>query len=528
MKSPDTPVDLKAFQKRYLLSNKDMAAVCQCSLPTIQKWRSGEVAPPGPARQLMRVLDGGAKGDPRRLREILHDRNHDLQVPDPELSSLESSMTQVVDRLELMLESRRKERQLAESEARYRSMLESQNSPVCRWLPDTTITYANAAYADLYGRPGETLIGRKWIEFVPESRRNDVLTLISDVVRRGEPETMVHESIDRDGNLVAAEWRDMPIRDERGEVNELHSIGRDVTELVQLRAQVAELDRIREALMGLCEHPVVIFDEAGRVREANPRFRARFSGGKKSCQLSELVPEMAQNRFKRLLHRLSGDNQVLYRIRVDDKVMSLKVRLLGEGFPGQRYLGILDEETPDVPSSSALRVRLAREIVIEGAPVRFLIDKRTRQRVEREMAALGQQTRVDRIHVFTRDPESGLFDNVLEWCAPGIEPQISGLKGVPIEDYTWWMRHLKRDQIIRVEDVERMPRTASAESEVLSAQGIRSVLACPLRVAGKLIGFAGFDQNRHVRVWHAQELDALTGFKHLIEPVLEQVYRRAD
>ena len=65
------PYNIKAFQERYSLANKDIAQICKCSLPTIQKWRSGEVPVSGAAEQLMRLLDISAEGGSNALRETL-------------------------------------------------------------------------------------------------------------------------------------------------------------------------------------------------------------------------------------------------------------------------------------------------------------------------------------------------------------------------------------------------------------------------------------------------------------------------
>ena len=51
-------------------------------------------------------------------------------------------------------------RRLRESEERYRSLVEAQPDPICRFLPDTTLTFVNRAYAQFYGREPEELIGR--------------------------------------------------------------------------------------------------------------------------------------------------------------------------------------------------------------------------------------------------------------------------------------------------------------------------------------------------------------------------------
>ena len=86
--------DIKAFQSRYVLSNKEMADICKCSLPTIQKWRSGEVAVSGAASQLLRMLEFTSEGDPSRLREVLLKMDKQALVKDiTEKVSSETSLS---------------------------------------------------------------------------------------------------------------------------------------------------------------------------------------------------------------------------------------------------------------------------------------------------------------------------------------------------------------------------------------------------------------------------------------------------
>src|SRR5579872_6333655 len=58
-------------------------------------------------------------------------------------------------------------RQLAESEARYRGLVEDQSELVSLATPDGELRYVNHAYASQYGRQPEDMIGRSLFEFVP-------------------------------------------------------------------------------------------------------------------------------------------------------------------------------------------------------------------------------------------------------------------------------------------------------------------------------------------------------------------------
>jgi PAS domain S-box-containing protein len=519
-------INIKIFQERYTLSNKDMARICQCSLPTIQKWRSGEVSPAGSARQLMRFLDYTAEGDAGRLRQTLASMNHWVGSPatrgDPDLGKIENSMTEVVDRLELMLEGRRKERELAESEARYRSMVESSEDPVCRWLPDTTLTYVNHAYADLFSDFGENLIGRKWIDFVPEEKQMSVLAIVSDITRRGEPDSSMHESVDKSGTIRYFEWKDLPIHNASGEVVELHSMGRDMTELVQLRREVQELSRVRNGLMSLCDHPVLVFDAEGSYVDGNAHFQERILEGRELERLENLIPDLGTARLKRLLKRITGSGQLSYRTRLVGRPMVMQVRLLRESETNSHYLALFEEEVPDV-SESPECTNLAEDWILDGKSFAFLPDSQERKAFEERVEVLGATHQVDRIYVFSIDHAGGRFDNLLEWCASGLEEDSPELRRLPINEFGWWINRLMKGQTIQVDDASRMPRTATPIQQALKAHGIRSILSIPVRLNDQIVGFVSFAQTGHIRIWHGQEIRALEQLRGMLQGALKPV-----
>ena len=64
---------------------------------------------------------------------------------------------------------------LRDSEARYRAVLESQTDLVCRYLPDTTLTFVNEAYCRSFGRRREELIGRPFLDLLPAAARDAIV-----------------------------------------------------------------------------------------------------------------------------------------------------------------------------------------------------------------------------------------------------------------------------------------------------------------------------------------------------------------
>jgi PAS domain S-box-containing protein len=523
--------DIKVFQKRYILSNKEIADICKCSLPTIQKWRSGEVRVSGAASQLLTMLDISAEGDPNRLRGALLRLNQEvgdgMAVRDADLDELESSMNHVVDRLELMLESRRKEKELAASEARYRSMLQSYSIPACRWLPDTTLTFVNDAYAELYKDFGPNLVGKRWIDLLPAERRKAAVAIVSDMVRRGEEESSIYPFPFEGGPLRHFEWRDVPVKNERGEVLEFHSIAHDVTELMTLRSEVELFHASKNALLGLSDHPVLIFDGAGEFVEMNEVFRSDFLQDQDCTSLWGLIKGEPSTKLNRLLRRATRKDEICFRVLVDKTIHLMKIRLLSTGINETRFLAVF-QPLRHVGDSPVLHVRFQHEVILEGEKREFLMDDSIAGEIRHSMEAMGQTIQGDRIYVFIFNKEDDVFDNVLEWCADGVKPHIEDLQGIPMSIYPWWMKRMQKHQWIIIEDTAKLPRGANKEREILLAQGIGSVLAAPLIVGDEDVGFVGVDNDHSPRIWHDQEKKEMESFKQRIEHVLQEMLRTGE
>ncbi|MGH9852328.1 MAG: sensor histidine kinase, partial [Blastocatellia bacterium] len=138
---------------------------------------------------------------------------------------------------------------LRESEERYRSVVESQTELICRYLPDTTLTFVNDAYCRYFGKTQEKLIGAKFLELVPEPAREVARQHIESLVENPRVEINEHEVLLPNGSIGWQQWVDHAILDASGKVVEFQAVGRDITERKQIEEERREgEERLRLAL----------------------------------------------------------------------------------------------------------------------------------------------------------------------------------------------------------------------------------------------------------------------------------------
>ncbi|WP_296806743.1 diguanylate cyclase, partial [Thiocapsa sp.] len=112
----------------------------------------------------------------------------------------------------------------------YRHLVENQPDLICGFLPDTTLTYVNTAYARFFGALAEDLIGRRFIDFLAAEDRARVLEQLANMVPASPEYQYEHETRGFDGEPRWHLWHDFALFDDAGRPREFQSIGVDVTE----------------------------------------------------------------------------------------------------------------------------------------------------------------------------------------------------------------------------------------------------------------------------------------------------------
>jgi PAS domain S-box-containing protein len=123
------------------------------------------------------------------------------------------------------------ERQLKESEQRYRGLIRDMPNPVVHLRPDGVLTFVNESYCRIFGASAEEFIGRAIWDKIPAEDHDRVRRHFESLVSRKSVGEIVERLVLPTGEMRWFQWLDRPFLDAEGEVTEIQGIGWDVTEV---------------------------------------------------------------------------------------------------------------------------------------------------------------------------------------------------------------------------------------------------------------------------------------------------------
>lgn len=137
------------------------------------------------------------------------------------------------------------EQALRESGQLYRAVVEGQTEFIVRWKPDGTMTFINEAARRGLGVAGRPLIGQRWPEaLIPAEFRAECeerVRMMRESARPGGPSAIYENPMTLpDGSIRQHQWVNTPVFDGAGALVEFLSVGRDITERVEVEAELKE------------------------------------------------------------------------------------------------------------------------------------------------------------------------------------------------------------------------------------------------------------------------------------------------
>ncbi|MGD1004786.1 MAG: CHASE4 domain-containing protein [Methanoregulaceae archaeon] len=162
-----------------------------------------------------------------------------------------------VETLEDITDKKQAEDALQESEKRYRNVVEDQTEFISRFLPDGTHVFVNEAYCRYFNKKREDIIGKKFNPQIPEQDKSIVRQHFVSLTQDHPVAEVTHRIIMPNGQVRWQRWSDRAIFDEKGNVVEYQSVGRDVTDVKQAEEALQLAYKKLHLLSSITRHDIL-------------------------------------------------------------------------------------------------------------------------------------------------------------------------------------------------------------------------------------------------------------------------------
>jgi len=175
-----------------------------------------------------------------------------------------------------LTEFRKRDEAARIAESKLRGILEAHPELILRFTPDLTVTYANRAYCQYHHIEPEEAIGKSFADHVSP----EFIPLVHSKLRSLSPEnpakTGQEKVIMSSGEVRWQEWTDQGIFSDSGELVEIQSVGRDITDRKIMEEALAFERESLSALFENASEGIVLCEGDGTIIRANPMFCEMF------------------------------------------------------------------------------------------------------------------------------------------------------------------------------------------------------------------------------------------------------------
>lgn len=143
--------------------------------------------------------------------------------------------------------------------------------------------------------------------------------------------------------------------------------------------------------------------------------------------------------------------------------------------------------------SQSIQKKLEFEKTIVACSRILVEDGDTRHAISKALEYIARFYNGERAYIFEPVENEVYWNNTYEWCAPGVLSMQEQLQAVPALLMRRWLVAFRQNASVVIHDMNDIRESSPDEWRTLEAQGITCLVAVPIFLRGKIIGFVGCD-----------------------------------
>jgi len=471
------------------------------------------VSPDNPLAYLAESLEL-IKSDLNELRE--NERNFQNE----RLKESEKTRKQMLS----MLEDAEAARIALEKEEESKRIL-LDNIPIQIWYLTDESTYGaiNKAHADFHGLKTEDLAFQNLYHVFPDDRADDYKMANRKVFQTKQSviteEWMTHIS----GEKRLFSVTKTPMLHPGGSVDYVVCTATDITAQRMAEQEIRENEAIQRSLLENISVGILLVNPVTRIIENVNSFAANMIGTSAGNIIGRrchsFVCAALENNCPVCDKQQTVDNADRILCRFDGtKIPVLKtvkqIQIKGQNMLLESFVDISERKYAE---EELAKLSELQQIIMNMA-TKFINLKISdiETGINQSLAELSAFVNADRGYIFEYDWLQQICNNIYEWCADGITPQIDELQGVPVNMIPWWINKHRNGEALSIPDVFALDETDGVR-QILEPQEIKSLLTVPMMDGdSSCIGFIGFDSVRSHHVYSEKETNLLFVFAQMI------------
>ena len=151
----------------------------------------------------------------------------------------------------------------------------------------------------------------------------------------------------------------------------------------------------------------------------------------------------------------------------------------------------------------------------------FLQDEEVESCIMKILTDILELYRGGRVYIFEYDDTNSHHSCTYEVVSEGISPEKEYLKSIPSNQTKWWTEQILSGKPIILNSLRQLPEEAVDEYNILSKQGICSLMITPLMASDHIWGYMGIDLVGSYREWSNEDYQWFASLANIVSICME-------